>query len=124
MTRVMLEIHWTREIYATSTLLFPPCLLFPLHVAHRAATGQKLQKTVYELNISGTPVCLFCVAPVSSQFPGQQPQAGGLCFYFKEHGSLLSGEVTGQDVPQPDDDTMAAMKTSVVHGVFPGEKKV
>lgn len=45
-------------------------------------------------------------------------------FYFKEHGPLLSGEVTGQDVPQPDDDTVAAVKTSVVDGVFPGERSL
>lgn len=45
-------------------------------------------------------------------------------FYFKEHGPLLSGEVTGQDVPQPDDDTVAAVKTSIVDGVFPGERRL
>ena len=39
--------------------------------------------------------------------------------YFKEHSSLFSIEVTGQDVPQPDDDTMAAVKSSVVDCVFP-----
>lgn len=39
--------------------------------------------------------------------------------YFEEHSPLLSTEITGQDVPQPDDDTMAAVKTSIVDCVFP-----
>lgn len=50
--------------------------------------------------------------------------SGQIMFYFKEHGPLLSSEVTGQDVPQPDDDTMAAVKTSIVDGVFPGERSL
>lgn len=43
--------------------------------------------------------------------------------YFKEHGPLLSTEVTGQDVPEPDDDTMAAVKTSVVDSVLPEKRR-
>lgn len=43
--------------------------------------------------------------------------------YFKEHGPLLSSEITGQDVPEPDDDTMAAVKTSVVDSVFPEKRR-
>lgn len=39
--------------------------------------------------------------------------------HFKEHGPLLSIEVTGQDIPQPDDDAMAAVKTTVIDRVFP-----
>lgn len=39
--------------------------------------------------------------------------------YFEEHSPLLSTEIAGQDVPQPDDDTMAAVKTSIVDRVFP-----
>lgn len=43
--------------------------------------------------------------------------------YFQEHSPLVSIEVTGQDVPQPDDDTMAAVKTSIVDGVFPEKER-
>lgn len=46
-----------------------------------------------------------------------------ITIYFKEHGPLLSSEVTGQDVPKPDDDTMAAVKTSIVDGVFPEKRR-
>lgn len=42
---------------------------------------------------------------------------------LEEHSPLLSTEVTGQDVPQPDDDTMAAVKTSIVDGVFPVKER-
>lgn len=43
--------------------------------------------------------------------------------YFKEHSPLFSIKVAGQDVPQPDNDPMAAVKTSVVDCVFPEEKR-
>lgn len=43
--------------------------------------------------------------------------------YFKKHSPLFSTKVTGQDVPQPEDDTMTAVETSVVDGVFPEEEK-
>lgn len=42
-----------------------------------------------------------------------------IIIYFKKHSPLFSVEVTGQDVPQPDDDAMAAVKTSIVDSVFP-----
>ena len=43
--------------------------------------------------------------------------------YFKEHSPLVRVEVTGQDVPQPDDDTMAAVKSSIIDCVFPAREK-
>lgn len=43
--------------------------------------------------------------------------------YFKEHSPLFSVEVTGQDVPQPNDDTMAAVKSSIVDCVFPEKQR-
>lgn len=43
--------------------------------------------------------------------------------YLKEHSPLFSIEVTGQDVPQPDDDTMAAVKTSIIDSVFPDKER-
>lgn len=43
--------------------------------------------------------------------------------YFKKHSPLFSIKVARQDVPQPEDDTVTAVETSVVDGVFPEEEK-
>lgn len=42
--------------------------------------------------------------------------------YLQEHGSLVRREVGGQDIPEPDDDPVAPVKTAVVHGVLPESK--
>lgn len=34
--------------------------------------------------------------------------------YFEKHSPLVSIKVTRQNVPQPDDDTMAAVKASII----------
>lgn len=38
--------------------------------------------------------------------------------YFEKHSPLVSIKVTRQNVPQPDDDTMAAVKASIIDCVF------
>ena len=43
--------------------------------------------------------------------------------HLEEHGPLLGGEVAGQDVPQPDDDPVAAVEAAVVNSVFPGDQR-
>lgn len=44
-------------------------------------------------------------------------------YYLQEHGSLLRGKVTGENVPQPKNDSVAAMETSIVHSVLPGRDR-
>ena len=39
--------------------------------------------------------------------------------YLKKHGTFLSGEVFCQDVPQPDNDTVVIMKSSIINRVLP-----
>lgn len=44
-------------------------------------------------------------------------------YYLQKHGSLLRGEVTGENVPQPKNDSVAAMETSIVDSVLPGRQE-
>lgn len=39
--------------------------------------------------------------------------------YLQEHGSFIRREVGSQNIPEPDDDSVTAVKASIVHSVLP-----
>lgn len=39
--------------------------------------------------------------------------------YLQKHGSLVGREVGGQNIPEPDNDPVTSMKTTVVYRVLP-----
>lgn len=39
--------------------------------------------------------------------------------YLQKHGSLVGREVRGQDIPEPDNDPVTSMETTVVYCVLP-----
>lgn len=39
--------------------------------------------------------------------------------YLQKHGSLIRRKVGGQNIPEPDDDSVTPVKATIVHRVLP-----